>query len=52
MPILVIQVSRNPKLACHDSGATADQGVVLWRSGSPILTRPSVLVLEHVQAYP
>jgi hypothetical protein len=41
-PILVIRVPRGPRLASHDSGATANHGVVLWRPGSPILTRPSV----------
>jgi hypothetical protein len=40
-PILVIRVSRGPRLASHDSGATASHGVALWRPGSPVLTRPS-----------
>jgi hypothetical protein len=41
MPILVMRVSRDPRLTSHDLGATAGQGAVCWRPGSPILTRPS-----------
>jgi hypothetical protein len=53
MPILVMRVSREPRLTSHDPGATAGQGAVCWRPGSPILTRPSTLVLcKHVRAYP